>query len=332
MIMEPFRKKRVLFITTKNLDYIRNTQELRLLKEAGATVSVIGSRRRSYPVRLAAVYFHLLFCRASRYDCVFFGFSPQLTLPVFHWKFRRLHCAIDFFISLYDTCVCDRNYFRPGSLPARFLHWLDTVTLRHADVVFCDTRAHAHFFAEEFDADPDREKVLYLEADPEYYNPSDVPVPARRGEEFHVLYFGSILPLQGVEVILDAVRLLAGNSRIRFTLIGPLKESEVREFESQPNVILHRHLSQRALASEIAGADLCLAGHFHPTIGKAGRTIPGKAFIYRKMGKPMILGDSPANRELFSESDSGIDFVPRGDAAELARKIVEISERKSSSL
>ena len=34
--------KKVLFITTKNSDYIRNTQEIRLLREQAASLDVIG--------------------------------------------------------------------------------------------------------------------------------------------------------------------------------------------------------------------------------------------------------------------------------------------------
>lgn len=40
-------------------------------------------------------------------------------------------------------------------------------------------------------------------------------------------------------------------------------------------------LSQQELADEIAGADLCLAGHFNADIDKAKRTIPGRRISMR---------------------------------------------------
>ena len=84
-------------------------------------------------------------------------------------------------------------------------------------------------------------------------------------------------------------------------------------------------VSQERLAELIAMADLCLAGHFNGQIMKAKRTIPGKAYIYEAMEKPMILGDSPANHERYKEGQPGIYFVPMGDAEILAKKIGELA-------
>ena len=49
-----------------------------------------------------------------------------------------------------------------------------------------------------------------------------------------------------------------------------------------------------------------------------------KAYIYRAMEKAMILGDTPANHELF-EADERTAFVPLGDAKALAEKIKTFS-------
>lgn len=69
---------RILFITTKNVDYLRNVQEIRLLKEKNAEVTVIGSYSRKYLNRLFYVYRRLLTVKASDYGEVFIGFAPHL--------------------------------------------------------------------------------------------------------------------------------------------------------------------------------------------------------------------------------------------------------------
>ena len=66
---------------------------------------------------------------------------------------------------------------------------------------------------------------------------------------------------------------------------------------------------------------------FNKEINKAKRTIPGKAYIYQAMGKPMILGENPANHELYSEKDPGITFVEMGSGRKLAEKILESAEK-----
>ena len=61
-------KKKTLFITTKNLDYLRNTQEINLLKSKEREVDIIGSFSNCLPKRLFAVYKRLLFCRVKDYN------------------------------------------------------------------------------------------------------------------------------------------------------------------------------------------------------------------------------------------------------------------------
>lgn len=318
--------ERVLFVSTKNRDYLRNTQEIKLLNNNGRRVRLIASSSRSYFARLIYVYWHLSVIFTTKIDHFFCGFSPQLVLPFWYWKFRNKKITIDFFISLYDTFISDRKIFRRGSLAAHLLYHLDVLTLCLADEIICDTKAHSHYFIRFFKANKNKIRVLYLEADKTYYDPVLYPKYDYDGKILNVLYFGSILPLQGVEVIIDAILLLKKRTDIRFVLIGPLKKIQKKQLASA-NVVIFDYLSQRELAFEISRADLCLAGHFNAEIGKAARTIPGKAYIYRSMNKPIILGDTPANHELFESNQEEIIFCPRGDSVSLADRIVKFKEK-----
>ena len=46
------RDKKILYIATKNSDYLRLTQEIRMLREQGNEVTEIVSSSKSYPKRL----------------------------------------------------------------------------------------------------------------------------------------------------------------------------------------------------------------------------------------------------------------------------------------
>lgn len=312
-MFEELQGKRVLFITTKNLDYIRNSQELRLLGKVATRVDVIGSNKSGYAGRLIKVYSKLLFSSMKAYDAVFVGFAPQLVLPFFGFKLRRKYVVQDFFISMYDTLCCDRKIFKPNSFIGRILHWLDTKSLERSDLIICDTKVHGEYFASEFGAPKAKLQTLYLEADTNIYHPYGISKPAALKDKFVVLYFGSILPLQGVDVILETINLLKEHSNLHFIFIGPTKGTKP---ESE-NITYYDWLSQEELARTIDYADLCLAGHFNPNIEKAKRTIPGKAYIYQAMQKPMILGNNPANHELF-EANEMIQFVEMGNTKALA--------------
>lgn len=317
-LFDRYAGKRIAFITTKNLGYIRNSQELDLISRYGREVKVFGSNQKNYFLRIAYVWLRVLFSSFRSYDIVFVGFAPQLVCPFFFWKFPcEVH--IDFFISLYDTFVNDRKVCRPDSITAGILRCLDKKAVNTADYIICDTRAHGTYFHDEFGAKLEKEVVLYLCANPRIYYPREVARKEVLKDKYVVLYFGSILPLQGVEVILDCVGLLEKNPNIFFQIIGPVKGDSAY---CRDNAEFIPWLEEEKLAEYIAAADLCLAGHFNAGIEKARRTIPGKAYIYEAMEKPMILGDNPANRELFVE-DRKHFFVEMGNADSLARKIEE---------
>lgn len=322
-VFSSFKGKNVLFITTKNLDYLRNTQEIEALKETAASVTVVGSPSKSYPKRLAKIFLKLAFMPIKNFNAVFVGFAPQLIMPFFRRRFKNKLVGEDFFISVYDTMVCDRKKFKDGTFISKMLRRLDKKTLNSADIITADTKAHANYFAKEFGADKNKLRVLYLKADTSIYSPHVVAKSPEFEGKFTVLYFGSILPLQGTDVILEAVRLLRNNKNIAFDFIGPVSSEEIGKC-SGCRIRFTPWLSQQSLAEHIAAADLCLAGHFNAKIMKAHRTIPGKAYIYEAMEKPMILGENSANHELFSEDDKHF-FVEMGSAQKLKDKILFIA-------
>lgn len=322
--MKNLTNKKVLFITTKNLDYLRNTQEIEELKKLASEVKVIGSYSKNYLVRVMTVYWGLLTTSMKAFDSVFVGFSPQLVIPVWFWKFCKNEVYIDFFISMYDTFVCDRKKFAPNSIVAKVFHILDSFTLKKADHVIVDTKAHGNYFVEEFGVDADKIEVMYLKADTSIFYPREIEKRNDIQGKFDVLYFGSVLPLQGVEIVIEAAKILADEKDIHFTIIGPIKD-KMEKFESETIEYID-WLSQPDLATYIAMSDLCLAGHFNAEIGKAKRTIPGKAYIYEAVNKPMILGDNDATHELYQPDDKHY-FVEMGNANALAAMIKEIKNR-----
>lgn len=321
LLVRTITDKKVLFITTKNIDYIRNTQEIRILENTAKEVEVIASAKKNYLIRILHVWSKITKRKIKENDLVFLGFEPQFVLPFIGYKMKNKEIVIDCFISVYDTLVNDRKKIKAGGLMAKFCHWLDKKTISMANTIITDTKAHAEYFHSEFGGEKDRFETLYLEADESIYYPREQKKPEELENKFIVLYFGSILPLQGVEVVLDSLKNFDGENDIFFEIIGPVPKKYNKP--EQANVCYYEWLSQNQLSEHIAYADLCLAGHFSADIDKAWRTIPGKAYIYEMMGKKMILGDGAANHELF-ESDEKHSFVERGSSMALANEIRRI--------
>ncbi len=314
------RDRKVVFVTTKNIDYIRNVQEIRFLEKYAGKLKLIYSGSSIYAVRILKVWWKLLVL-GRQYDVIFFGFSPQLAAP-FMLKYHDKQIIIDFFISVYDTLVNDRKKFSARSPLAGICHWIDAYVLRRADIIVTDTKEDAKYFIDEFNAQKDKFRTVYLEADKTIYYPRVQSKRSDLEDKYIVLYFGSILPLQGADVVLRAIEILREQKNIFFQIIGPItKRYEIPESDNAEYI---DWLSQQELAEYIAAADLCLAGHFSGEIDKARRTIPGKAYIYNAMGKKMVLGDNQANRELYNAVDT-VYWTAMGDPDALAEVIVQCS-------
>lgn len=318
------KEQRVLFITTKNIAYIRNSQEIRLIRYHAESINIIYSEKQQYVFRIIEVWIKILKYDVKNIDIILIGFAPQLVLPFFYWKIRNKKIIIDFFISLYDTLINDRKKFCDKGIISSICHWIDSDTLKKADYVIADTKADAKYFIREFKSDADKFMTMYLEADSSIYYPRQQHKRLNLTDKYVVLYFGSILPLQGVDVILEVIRQFKGEKSIFFQMIGPIPKKYNKPI--QENVEYIEWLNQKELAEYIANADLCLAGHFNEKIDKAKRTIPGKAYIYNAMCKPMVLGDNEANRELFS--DSSIIYFSKMGNPECLKKIIIESRKK----
>lgn len=326
-LLPSIQNKKILFITTKNLSYIRNVQEINLINLHAESYHIIGSSHKSYLVRLIKVYWALLTTSLKDFDIVWIGFAPQLILPAFRHKLKKadIEIIVDFFISLFDTLCWDRKKIKPNSLFGKILHYIDKNTLSHADAIICDTNAHGQYFVKEFGIESCNLYTLYLQADKSVYHPMTVTRPNYLNEKFVVLYFGSVLPLQGIDIVLEAMNILKDQKELYFYFIGPIKGKKL--IAAKPiseNIKYINWLGQKELAMYINYSDLCLAGHFSSSIDKAKRTIPGKAYIYHAIKKPMILGDNPANHELFNDY-ADVAFVEMGNARALAHAILNFA-------
>jgi glycosyltransferase involved in cell wall biosynthesis len=262
-------------------------------------------------LRLARAEVRLLRGRPARaYDAVIVGYPGHTDL----WAARRAAYGAPVIfnplVSLFDTFVTDRRRFRAGSPPARVLEALDRRALRAADVVVADTRAQADFLREL--AALDRVEVAFVGAEERLFSPGT----DERGA--HALFVGKLIPLHGVETILEAAR-LAPEVRVRIVGSGQL-EPLVRA--RPPNVEWMPWLEYEDLPAEYRAASFAL-GVFGRS-EKAARVIPNKAFQTLACGTALVTADTPAARELLVDGESAL-LVPAGDATALAAALVRLA-------
>ena len=289
----------MLFICGREPEYPRNQMILRALERNFHVIRITDSSR-SFILRNLLVILKLLPNLWKGHDWVFVGFYGHPLLPIIKLLTRK-PIIFDAFVSTYDTLCFDREWFRPNSIGGRLAYWLDRHTCLLADKVLLDTRTHADYFAETFDLPREKLSVLYLGYDDNTFYPREVQ-PSEGPQQFIVFYYGSFLPLQGIEYIIRAAKLLE-HETVKFEIAG--KGSTYREMRrlakdlATTNVEFIDWIPYHQLPIAIARASICLGGHFS-AIGKAQRVIAGKTYQFLAMAKPTIVGDNPANRELFT--------------------------------
>jgi len=286
---------RVLFISGREPTYQRNRVILKGLGKNVVEVDECTSLLSSYLLRYPEVLLKLL--RKRPYDLLFVGFFGQPLVPLLR-RFVRKPVLFDAFLSAYDTLCFDRRMIVPDSVAGRMLSWLDKRSCELADTVLLDTNSHIDFFVEMFELSRSKFERVFVGADEDVFFPRMM----EKHDGFQVIYYGTFLPLQGIEYVVEAAKLLQSHKDIKFKIIGKgMTYARVMRLVKKLDVENIRFVDwvpYEALPSEIAGADICLGGHFS-AIPKASRVIPGKVFQMIAMKKPVVLGNGSGNRELF---------------------------------
>ena len=237
---------------------------------------------------------------------------------------RQVPLVFDPLISAYDKQVDERRKMAAGSARARRLLAWERGLFAQADRVLADTPAHADYFEQQLGVARERLAVVYVGAQASLFDARDLPAKAP-GEPIEVLFYGSFIPLQGPEVIVEAARRTSGLP-VNWTLLGagPLKSACEQAARDLDKVRFEDWLPYEQIPARIHRADILL-GVFGDT-PKAGRVIPNKVYQALACGRPLVTRAAPAYPQALSVNhDSGIAWVPAGDAAALAACLGELA-------
>lgn len=240
----------------------------------------------------------------------------------------------DAFLSLYDTVVRDRQLLKPGHPLARLIFLVEKWACRCATTIVLDTRAHAALFAELYQIDAGKLAAVFVGAEDEAFSTTAAPANVAGQRTLRVLFYGQFIPLHGIETIVRAAQITRAED-ICWHVIGDGQEAaKIRNLIGDgtlTNMEWESWVPYERLRDRIGAADICLG--IFGTSDKASRVIPNKVFQILLAGRPLITRDSPAIREILTESDEAIVLIPPGDAEALAvavRNLAATLRRKES--
>ena len=315
---------RVLYFGTYERDYPRNAEVMSALRGAGVEVierhtPVWEGRRDNWAarwglaLRLAFAELRLRFSRKDSFDAIVVGYPGHFDVPRARRIAGRKPLVFNPLVSLHESLVTDRKRFRQGRFAAWVLAAVDRRALRLPDMVVADTEANADFFAELGGIPRERVRVCLVGAEDRLFHAGWRP-----DEPFRVLFVGKLIPLHGLETILEAARLAL---ELQIRLIGSGQLDDVLDGRPE-NVEWVKWVNYEELPSEYWGAG-CALGIFG-TSDKAQRVIPNKAFQALACGAPLITADTLGARELLTDGENAL-LIPPGDPAALAEAMRRVA-------
>src|SRR5205823_6698860 len=197
---------------------------------------------------------------------------------------------------------------------------IDRASLRAADVVLADTRAHAEYLTA-LGAPRERLAVWYLGAEPEFL-PALPARPAPRG----VLFYGRHLPLHGVETIVAAAARLGERAEVVLIGDGPERARAEALGRGGARIAWRDAVPLASLPAELAAAAVVL-GVFGAS-QKAAMVVPNKVWQAAAAGRPLVTRDGPALREVLRPGEHCL-ACPPGDPEALASAIASLLDDES---
>ena len=236
---------------------------------------------------------------------------------------ERPKVIVDAFLCLRDTLVNDRKMLAPDSLMARLVGQLERSTLSRADLVFIDTKEQKTQLCEQYQLSPKRVIAVPVGIDEECWT-ALAPLPP--SEPFRVLFWGTFIPLHGVETIVRAARLLQHQSpEIALQFVGDGQTAdECQRLIAElgvTNIEWKRCLLPATSLHELLASAHCVLGIFGES-NKAASVIPYKVYQALASNKIIISRQGLAiSRLIEPHGIDGVVLVPAGDPVALAAAI-----------
>ena len=239
-------------------------------------------------------------CKHTIY--ILLPFSKNQFLKYF---FKRGAIINDFFISNYDTYVYDRKKITKYNPRAWWKYCQDWVNFKFSKYLLSDTQAHFEYWQTLFGPFLGKHFVLPVLADTSVYYPS--AIEKNDDEKIKILFYGSFIPLHGVDIILNAFHMLEKeNISFDATIIGTgqtYKSMKLlyKKLELKNVTMDGTFIKETDLATKIRETDIVL-GIFGDS-KKAQSVVPNKAYQALASKKTLITMQTQTLYEFFSDED-----------------------------
>ena len=321
-MVEKKRSEICYILSYRSPDYTRTGALVAALKSISDIELIEARNTRTGLMRYSETIWRLFRIRLKRSPSAYIlGFRGHEIFWIVRLLTKGKPLVIDAMMSPYDSLTRERKIIPLGGLLDRMIYRYEKSALEAADLILTDTNLHRDYFTQLFSLPAGKICPVCMGADEELFHPREEGAKDADGL-FRVLFYGSFLPLHGMDVILRAAVALK-DEPVRFEIIGGTGKN-LQEFRDTirhlglANVRHRTWVAYEDLPYDIGRADLCLAGPFGGT-GQGQRIVTGKAYQCLAMAKPVVIGAIPEDQGFRDRQNCLI--VPQGSAEDLAEAI-----------
>jgi glycosyltransferase involved in cell wall biosynthesis len=310
----------------KDPDYVRATVLRSAVKNLPDTKLITVKNRFRSPLRYPEVLLRLIWLRlVRRPDVYLVTFRGYEVLPLVTAIAVGKRVIFDEFINPLEWAVYEHRKLRDQGIIAKLIKSFYRFCLDRTEIILADTQSHANYSSQLMGIPVERYAVIPVSTDESVFQPQGYqPTPP----SFTVFYYGSMLPLHGLNYVIEAALLLKNTPEIDFFLIGggAQTEAEINAARQKGAHIMYKsRVPFKELATLAAEASLCLGGPFGNTL-QSSMVVTGKTFQFLCAGLPVLVGETQEH-ELFRDQENCL-IVPQGNAQALAEKIRWAYENK----
>jgi len=241
--------------------------------------------------------------------------------------FKRDKIINDFFISNYDTYVYDRKKITNKNPRAWWKYFQDWFNFRFSKYLMSDTMSHFKYWEMLFGKFKGEHLVLPVLADTDIYFPSE---EKKDNKKTKILFYGSFIPLHGIDIILNAFSLMEKqNVNFEAEIIG-----KGQIFDSMHELFKRLNLKnvrmdgtfieEKELANIIRKNDIVL-GIFGES-KKAKSVIPNKVYQSTACKKCTVTMNSDVLFEFYNKNDL---VVCDNTAESLSETLIDLIAEKN---
>jgi len=231
---------------------------------------------------------------------------------------------------LWPKSFIDLGIWRENSIISRFFYYIEHVSIKNAQAIINLSPLTKQYLIERYRVH--ESKIFYVpngaSLDKSNSSHSITADQIKSTGKFNIVFTGSIIQSNKVELICESAKNLEQNTNIFFNIIGDGQEKEllIRKYKNIKNIYWYNSVPKNEIQNVLNAADVLLLIQGNVAWGSSN-----KLYDYLAAGKPIISCVWVEHNDIISQINAGVS-VPFENVEKIANTITKLSNLKKEDL